>query len=500
MTKQEKNEKSKKSKKKFYKVLSFILIVFTVLACSILFYFNIIPYKFLIPGVIVLGIVVLFIAVKLNRRTCLFTKIVCSLFSFIFITLESIGIFYAFGTIDFLNNIFDTGLRSEVYSIYVLNDSKYKELTDLKNKDVATYKSDMATLSKAKEKLQKKVDFKDVVNDSLYDAVDSVVSKKSEALFVSDSLIEIYSEDHDNIKELKKIGTITIYTKHKSSFKSVNVSNKPFVVYLSGVDSSGSINTVNRSDVNILAFVNPDAGKVLLVSTPRDYYVTLATKKAKDKLTHAGLYGIDESAKTLANLYNTEVNYYIRVNFTSFVKLIDKLGGVTINVAAPDYSYNDGIYCGSKTICEQNSKRAFGSSMVYIKSGTQTLNGEQALAYARNRHQYNGGDNTRQLHQQQIIEGIIAKASSKTILTKYTSILESLSKRILTNVEQKTITQLVNKQLDDNTKWSIDKYTATGKSSYASTYSMGRTELFVTLPDTESVNEAKLKIKAIMES
>jgi polyisoprenyl-teichoic acid--peptidoglycan teichoic acid transferase len=499
MTKTQKPKKDKRKRKIFNKILSFILVVFTVIACSVIVYFNIIPYKYLIPGIVLVGLVVFFIAYKLNARTCLFTKIICVLCSLIFILIDVVGVVYAFGTIDFLNKVFDTGLRAETYNVYVLKDSNYKELTDLKGKKIVTYKSDSSTLDEAKKKLGDKLSYKEYEKDSLYASVDSVITKENDALFASSSLMDVYAEDHANIKDLKILKTITIYTKRKSIFKSVNVTSKPFVVYLSGVDSAGNINAVNRSDVNIMAFVNPDAGKVLLVSTPRDYYVTLGTKGKKDKLTHAGIYGIDESAKTLELLYGTTVNYYARVNFTSFVNIVNTLGGITVDVQAPDFSYNDGIYCGRGTICEQNSKRNFGSSMIYVKSGIQTLNGEQALAYARDRHQYKNGDADRQLHQQEVLEAIISKLSSPSVLTKYNSILSGVSKGILTNLDQKTITKLVNKQLDEKTKWKVEKYTVTGKDSSNFCYALG-SNAYVMEPDLNSVSEAKIQIKTIMES
>ena len=491
-------KKKKKSNNKFYKILSFILIVFSVLSFSVLIYFDIIPYKYLIPGIIVLGLIVFFIVIKLNRRTCLFTKLVCSLFSFIFIIIECLGISYAFGTIDFLNDIFDTGLRKDTYSIYVLNDSAYQSINDLKNKKIVIYQSDSSNLKKAEEKLSAKIKFEKQELDSLYESVDSLINKENDAIYVSTSLMAIYSEDHENSKDLKVIDSIDIISKNTSDFKGVNVTKKPFVLYLSGVDTTGSINSVSRSDVNLLAFVNPTKGKILLVNTPRDYYVTLASKGKKDKLTHAGIYGIEESANTLAKFYGTTVNYYARVNFTSFINIIDTLGGVNVNVEKPDFSYNDGIYCGSSTVCEQNSKRKFGNNMIYVKSGERNLNGEQALAYARNRHQYASGDNARGAHQAQILKAVLNKAMSPSILTKYNSLLKSLSKGVLTNVEQKTITKLVNMQLDDNIKWEIETLSVTGKDSSNITYSAGRA--YVMEPDMESVNEAKLKIKSLMES
>ena len=249
-----------------------------------------------------------------------------------------------------------------------------------------------------------------------------------------------------------------------------------------------------------MAVVNPKKGKILLVATPRDYYVTLASKGAKDKLTHAGIYGINESAKTLGNLYNVDINYYARINFTSFVKLIDTLGGINVDVEKPDYRYNLGFDCGSGYVCEQNSNREFGNNLIKIKYGNQTLNGEQALAYSRNRHQYASGDVARQKHQQQVLEGITDKLMSKTILTKYNSILKSLSNGIKTNIDKDTISKLVTKQLKDNIGWNIESVVATGKDAYNYAYSTGKSKVYVIEPDEESVNSIKDKIKEVISN
>ena len=496
MTKSKQNKKRKTTK--FYKVLSFILLLFTVFAASCLVYFEVLPVKYLIILGVIFSIIIFYIIYKLNVRTNLFTKLVCSLFSFIFIFIEIVGSIYAFGTIDFFNDIFDTGLRTETYGIYVLNDSNYSRIKDLNNKNIAVKidEEEQDSIDKALNKLASKIKYEKSEFDSITDASFSLENEECDALFVNETLMNVYLEEHDN--NIKLLDTIEITTKDTSEFKSVNVTKKPFVVYISGVDNSGKVAKSSRSDVNILAIVNPENGKILLINTPRDYYVALASNNKYDKLTHAGIYGTSESAKTLGNLYDVDVNYYVRVNFTSFIKIIDNLGGIEVDVEKPDYRYNLGIDCGSGYVCEQNSKREFGEHMIYIKSGKQTLNGEEALAYARNRHQYNGGDIARGRHQAQILEAIVKKASSPSILTKYNSILKSLSSGILTNIEQKTITKLINNQLDKNIKWEIELFSVKGKDDYAECYSTGKSKAYVLRADEESLAEAKDKIKEVI--
>lgn len=488
--------KKKKKKLKIYRVLALILVIITVFAVGTLTYFNVLPYKYLVPGVVVLAFIIFFIICMLCRKTKNYVKIISVLLTIIIMGVELAGINYAFGTITFFNKIFDIGVRTETYEVYVLDKSKYKTVKDLNNKNISVY----SPSDKAIEKLNKEISFKEKDYDNIDEAVSSVLEKENDAIFVNSGIMEIYKESYDKVKDLRLVGSYEVTIKSENKLKTVKVTEKPFAVYLSGIDTSGKVNKSARSDVNLLAVVNPIKGKVLIISIPRDYYVTLSSKKAKDKLTHAGIYGVLESANTVGDLLDLDVNYYARVNFTSFIKIINSLGGIEVNVDKPDYRYNDAIDCGSNTICEQNSQRQFGTKMIYIKPGKQTLSGEKALAYARNRHQFAGEDNARGKHQSQIIEGIINKAVSPAILTKYNKLLSSLQNGVMTNIEQKDITDLVNMQLDKNIKWQIETISLTGTDSYNTTYSTGGLKAYVMKPDEKSIANAKIKISEIMKA
>ena len=488
--------KKKKKKLKVFRILALILVISTVFACGVLTYFNVLPYKYLVPGLVVLGFLIFTLVCLLCRKTKTKVKVMAVLLTMIVMGVEIAGINYAFGTITFFNKIFDIGVTTESYDVYVLDTSSYEEIKDLDGKDIAVYSPN----SKAISKLEKEISFKENDYDNVDDAVSSVIDGEDDALYINVSVMDIYKESYDKAKKLKLIGSKDVAVKSENKLKTVMVTEKPFAVYLSGIDTSGKVNKSARSDVNLLAVVNPDKAKVLIVSIPRDYYVTLASKGAKDKLTHAGIYGVLESANTVGNLLNIDVNYYARVNFTSFVKIINALGGIEVNVDRPDYRYNGSIDCGTSTICEQNSQRQFGSKMIYIKPGKQTLNGEQALAYARNRHQFAGGDNARGKHQSQIIEGVINKAVSPAILTKYNKLLSSLQDGVMTNIEQKEITDLVNMQLDKNLKWEIETVSLTGVDSYNKTYSTGGLKAYVMEPDEKSLADVKIKISEIMKT
>ncbi|MDD4706038.1 MAG: LCP family protein [Bacilli bacterium] len=473
-----KNKKSKKNSVLFYKILSFILIVISVFAFSILLYFEVLPMNYLIPIIIIFGILIFIISYKLNKKTTLFTKLIMSLFSIILIFIESCGIFYAIGTIDFLNKIFDTGYRVEVYNLYVLKDSNYNNIKDLKAKNISFYKQDNKSYKDATSKLKNKLTYQEVLIDSISQGVDNLINKESDALFISETLMDIYQEDHhDQYNNLKIIDSITVLSKSEKSFKSVNVTKKPFVLYLSGSDLTGKIEKVSRSDVNIIAVVNPQNGKVLLINTPRDYYVTLATKNAKDKLTHAGIYGIEESALTLGKLYQIDINYYARVNFTSFVKIIDNLNGITVS-----------------------SKYAFSYDGYSFRKGLNELTGAKALAFSRGRSMLPQGDLSRGENQQAVITGIINKLSDKKVLIKYNTLLNSLKSGVMTNIDKNMITKIVNMQLKENIKWKVETYNVTGTNSSNTTYSTGNSKVYVMEPDLDKLNEAKIKINDLMQN
>lgn len=245
---------------------------------------------------------------------------------------------------------------------------------------------------------------------------------------------------------------------------------EPFMVYVSGSDSHSQMLSSGRSDVNILAAVNPMTKQILLINTPRDYYVpNSAGGGAKDKLTHCGLYGISCSMNTLGSLYGEEIEYYVQLNFTGFKKLIDALGGVTVN---SDYAF---------TAIQRTN----------IKKGENQLTGQQALDFARERKTLSGGDNERGKHQMQVIEAVIKKATSgSTIISNYSDIMASIEGMFTMNLPAEMIGSLIKMQLSDMARWNIVTYSATGSNSFEVCYSLPEMELAVILPYSSSVSKA----------
>ena len=257
---------------------------------------------------------------------------------------------------------------------------------------------------------------------------------------------------------------------------------KPFVVYVSGSDSRDTeIVTNGRSDVNILAVVNPLTKQVLLINTPRDFYVVNsaaggAWEERYDKLTHCGIYGIKCSMNTLGNLYGVDVEYYVRINFSGFKKMIDALGGITVY---SDYEF-----------------MAIGRTPIQV--GENTLDGQEALDFARERIRVPNGDSDRGRHQMKVITAVIEKATSgTTIINNYSEILESVEGMFLMNVPTELISSLMKMQLSDMAKWNIVSYSATGSYAMAECYSVPGMELSVLKPSYSSVNKASRLIDMV---
>ncbi|MDR1078883.1 MAG: LCP family protein [Propionibacteriaceae bacterium] len=251
--------------------------------------------------------------------------------------------------------------------------------------------------------------------------------------------------------------------------------SQPFVLYISGVDS---YSYSGRSDVNILAVVNPGSGRILLVSTPRDYYVQLhGTTGRKDKLTHAGIYGVDMSVATLQDLYQIEIDYWLRINFGSVVRLVDTVGGIDVH---SDYAF---------TSAHQG---------YHFVQGWNHLNGEQALSFARERYSFAGGDRVRGQNQEKIIEGLVRRFSDPTILLRYNTILSSLQDAFQTSTPSDVITGLVNHQLSQRTDWQIESISVNGSDASEPTYSMGNQRLYVMIPDMTTVQAARDHIAQVL--
>ena len=261
------------------------------------------------------------------------------------------------------------------------------------------------------------------------------------------------------------------------------ITKEPFVVYLSGVDNRGELTEKARSDVNILAVVNPETKQVALINTPRDYYVDLAGTDSKDKLTHAGLYGVETSMATLGNLYGVNVEHYIRINFAGFISIIDAIGGVDVYSDQAFTSVGSPGYYDPTTFAE----------------GWNHLDGKSALAFARERHAFKTGDIQRGINQMKVIDAMMNKIKSPTVLMSFSKLMDAVSDCFVTSLSQEQISALVRMQLASLSDWDIQSYTVTGTSGKSSQcYSAKGQSLYVMKPDENSVNQAKELIASVL--
>ena len=465
---------AKRKKNKVGKVFSIILLIISLFFIGLLIYSNMLPIKYLIPILIVCGLIDFFLFFLIRKKKLKKGPFILTI---IMIIIEILVSYYLLVTLGFLNNILSYNYKSHTYNVIVLKSSKNKELKDLENKYIGYIDKDLEETKKALKELDRKIEYNRKDNTDLEDLINDLLEKNIDAILVDEGKLSILKEEQPELEDkIKVIYTFKVNTKLKENKNDkTNVLKESFSVYISGNDMYGEITNAARSDVNIVATIDVKNGRMLFINIPRDYYVTLASKNSKDKLTHAGIYGIDESIHTIEKLLDTKINYYIKVNFTSVEKAVDVLDGIEIY---SNYSFT--------------SKDGY-----YYNKGTNYLNGKKALSFVRERYAFGdiGGDRIRGEHQMLVIKEIIKKASTPKILTKYQSLLGSLEGNFATNISEKNIAKLVKNQLDKKTNWKIESYNLNGTDGMDYTFSYPSKKLYVMNPDEDSVKEAQTKIK-----
>ena len=479
------NRKQKRTSNRSWGMVNVgLTILYAILALVLLFTmfnYNFLSFRFLNIIITIGLLVVLAISIFLQKtkKSALVTTVVLVIFSLV----SLVGIFGFKQMIDITNRMNQTAAFSEVeMSIVVPKESDIKDVSQLTSVQAPTKvdKNNIETLMSALKK-DKKVDVK--VDDvaSYQEAYDNLKSGKSKAMVLSGSYASLLeSVDSNYASNLKTIYTYKIKKKNNNSAKQVD--SKVFNIYISGIDTYGSISTVSRSDVNIIMTVNMNTHKILLTTTPRDAYVKIPDGGADqyDKLTHAGIYGVETSEKTLENLYGIKIDYYARINFTSFLKLIDQLGGVTV--------HND------QAFTSLHGKFDF-------PVGDIQMNSEQALGFVRERYSLDGGDNDRGKNQEKVISAIVNKLASLNSVSNFTSIVNNLQDSVQTNMSLDTINALANTQLDSGSKFTVTSQavTGTGSTGQLTSYAMPNSSLYMMKLDDSSVESASQAIKNLME-
>jgi len=400
-------------------------------------------------------------------------------FSLFVVCFLSIGTYYIAKTNDVIGMITGGSFRVDNMVVAVLADDSAEGI-----EDAADYTFGIQ-LERGAENMQAAItdiqdelgsDINTVEYDSIQEQAQALHDGEVDAIIYNEAYTDILEEGFEGYKDSVKIiytHEIRVEMNFGGNASDDSLTKEPFTVYISGIDVYGDVSQTSRSDVNIIAVVNPNTNQILLVTTPRDYYVEIPgiSKGQEDKLTHAGIYGIDASMATLGALYETDINYYVRLNFTSLIEIVDILGGVDVY---SDMSFSTGWESGYE---------------MDVQEGWNHFNGEQALAFSRERKNLPDGDNQRGIHQQAVITAMLKKVLSPTMLLKANSILNQVSQDVETNVSQAQLNALIKYQLGHNAKWSIRSVAATGSPSREYCYSSGDTSLYVTIPDYDVVHD-----------
>ena len=479
MNKRSKRARSGKVKRSINIALLTIYVLLGGFLLFLIFRHNILAFRYLnvITATVVILVALASLLLIIYRKAEKFTIFFLTLA----ILVSSVSFFALQQFVGFTSHINSTSNYSEYsMSVVVLKDSDVHNVTqldsvtgptDTDNDNIQKLIADIKT-SQSKELTVEQ-------STSYLAAYKSLVSGEAKAI-VLNSVFEniIESEYPDYASKIRKIYTKNI-TKEVAAPKVSK--NKSFNVYVSGIDTYGPISSVSRSDVNILMTVNQDSKKILLTTTPRDSYVPIADggNNQKDKLTHAGIYGVDSSIHTLENLYGVDINYYVRLNFTSFLKLIDLLGGVDV--------YND-----QEFTAHTNGK--------HYSIGNVHLDSEQALGFVRERYSLADGDRDRGRNQQKVIVAIIQKLTSTEALKNYSDILQGLQDSLQTNMPIETMMDLVNTQLESGGSYKVNSQDlkGTGRMGLPS-YAMPDSNLYMMEIDDSSLAAAKSAIQDVME-
>lgn len=383
-----------------------------------------------------------------------------------------------------LGDMTNASVRRSDISLVVLKDSPLQDVSDISSDYVLGFERKI-TVESTEHMLE---DIKDKVSsqpkqceyENLNDVVNGLYTRDADIMILNEAYRDLILEEYENFNEdTRVIYSISYSEEQRNISRKIDVSSDPFAIMITGIDTYGEIDTVSRSDVNILAVVNPSAGRILLVSIPRDYYVpiiagsqSIAGKSGSmDKLTHSGLFGAECTVRTVENLFDTQINYYVKVNFSGVVDIIDAIGGITVQ---SDYAFDN------------------------FKVGENELNGEQALSFARNRYAFEDGDRQRGRNQMKVIEGVVNKVSGFSMDYDYGKLVETVRGNVEMNFSDKEIKQLIQLQVTKRPSWSVETISVTGSDGKDYSYFYG-SDLYVMYPDEASVTAAKEKIQSVLQ-
>lgn len=483
-----------KEQSKLSKVLSILLSVVLVISSFYLLYqvirLNILPSKFLFPltiGVVVLDAIFILLLIYFSKNVV--SKIVCILLTLVICAASCMGGYYISKTQGALSNITNVAKHAKnTVSVIVKESSSIKNKSQLNGVSVGSLRLNEQGSKKALKELsgegivlnQTEYDSMTALLEAFYNGeVDSIIINESSRSQILD--MEAYSNFDSNTRVVYQ----TSYkVKNNDSATSVSdITSKPFNVLISGSDTRGGFDENGRSDVIMVATVNPKTHTILLTSVPRDFYVTTACdagdgcmQGALDKITHTGIHGTNTTKRTVEQLLGIEINYTFKVGFDTVTELVDVLGGVDVYVE-PGY--------------------ATTTSEFSVHEGVNHLNAQQALAFARERYSYTEGDRQRTKNQQQVLMGIVKEATKPSVITNYAAIMDTMANTFSTTMSNAEITDLIKYQLNNNPTWKMEQYMVDGTGDTLMCAELGDAAS-VMVPDQSTVKMAKDKINAVL--
>lgn len=483
-------------------ILAGIMLVLTAFLIWEIVKLGMLPENMLMIGcVIILIIAALVMVLQLGFTRGTASKIILTTITVMMILVYGTGTYYISKASGLLGNVTDFGNETTTtVQVIALKDSGIKSEKDLEGKTVGSLKS--ISLASTQALIQdlsgKGVTFQDKQYDNIQGMVNGLYDKEVPAIILNDAyrgnINDLEDEKFKNFgTDTQVVYTYTYKTENKSTTNSVDdITKNPFTVLISGVDSRDGFAESSRSDVNMLATINPVTKTVLLTSIPRDYYVTTVCEEdsgcqngAKDKLTHTGLHGTETTKKTIESLLGIDINYTAKVNFTSVVNLVDALGGIDVDVKpglAVDHFYTNDYFGTDYGVTE----------------GINHLNGQAALCYARERYAYQDGDRQRVKNQQEVLMAIVKKATSPSVIGNYPALMDALSGAFQTDLSQDEIQSLIQFQLKEMPDWQFITYSLDGQGSTKFCAELGN-NASVMIPDNETVVTAKKRIEAVIE-
>ncbi|HEM5292421.1 TPA: LCP family protein [Streptococcus suis] len=475
-------KRSGRRKSSKLKLVNFALLgLYAITLCLFLvtmYRYNILDFRYLnyIVTLLLVGVAVLAGILMWRKKARIFTALLL-VFSLV---ITSVGIYGMQEVVKFSTRLNSNSTFSE-YEMSILVPAN-SDITDVRQLTsiLAPAEYDQENITALLDDISKMESTQLVTSPttSYLTAYQSMLNGESQAMVFNGVFTNILeNEDPDFSSKVKKIYSFKVTQTVETATE--QVSGDSFNIYISGIDTYGPISSVSRSDVNIIMTVNRATHKILLTTTPRDSYVAIADggQNQYDKLTHAGIYGVNASVHTLENLYGIDISNYIRLNFTSFLQLIDLVGGIDVE-----------------------NTQEFTSGGYNFPVGTVHLDAEQALIFVRERYSLANGDNDRGQNQEKVIAALIKKLSSPDNLANYQAILTGLEGSIQTDLSLETIMGLVNTQLESGTQFTVESQalTGTGRSDLSS-YAMPGSQLYMMEINQDSLEQAKAAIQSVLD-